>query len=143
MEYFKEDYLTLSYNESLNLVTAVWDMKFVKADLFKKGALAGLELLVQKQSTAYLIDTSQMGVLSLELQRWIQSQIEIYTTKMNLRYVATVVGKDVFNKVAAKNIQNHAEKKQEEAGKTVITEFFQNRTDAIHWISGLNIHKAA
>ena len=100
---------------------------------FQKAYKAMLNLFLESKTTKHITDTSKMGVVSVDNQKWVGKEIVSKMkssipsdSKLN---VGLVLGNDIFATVAAKNI----ERISEEESKMIVKEF-PSISDAKDWI---------
>ena len=127
MDYFKEDYAHVSYDPSLEMAIISWDTKFLTHSQYQKATHALLKLVLEKNCTRALCDTTHMGVLPLESQQWTYEYLTPKYMESHLQIMAIVTSKDIFNKVAMNNIVRRANNTQ------LNTTFFATYTEALAW----------
>ena len=134
MEYFKEEYACVSYDQSLEMAIISWDAKFLTHAQYQKATNALLNLIMEKHCTRALCDTTHMGVLPLESQKWTNDVLTPKYMDSNLQIMAIVTSKDVFNKVAMTNIVRKANNTQ------LNTTFFATYPEALAWAKAQKVH---
>lgn len=137
MEYFKEDYLIIRYEASLDLIHLQWNTKFLTDVQYKKGCEAALKLIQEKKCTRWLGDLTNMGVIPLESQHWTNQNWFPRLFESSLQHMGLIVSKDIFNKVAVNNIINKAN------GISFATKYFQNKEEALVWLKQQETQKVA
>ena len=95
-----------------------------------------LDFFREKQPHQHLVDTSQMGVISLEDQQYIGKKIIPQMARFSgegTLYIAVIVSRDVFTKFAVQNIarQTKALDKKEKIDHQI----FGNEATAVDWLT--------
>lgn len=111
----------LIFNSQHKIVVATISGKQIDSAQFRAFALEELVLLQENKSHKLIVDISDMGVMSISDQKWLQSEWNERAIKSGLRYMAFVVPKDIFGKVAMQNATSADKLKQE-----VIINYFDN-----------------
>lgn len=137
MEFFKEEYALVSYEASLEMAVITWNAKFLTDAQYQKATNALLKLILEKRCTRCLCDTTYMGVLPLESQKWTHEVLTPKYMETQLQVMAIVTSKDVFNKVAMNNIVRKANNTQ------LNTTFFATYQEALGWLKVQQIHQVA
>jgi hypothetical protein len=133
MEYFKEDYARVSHDSALEMAIISWNAKFITHAQYQKATNALLKLILEKHCTRALCDTTHMGVLPLESQRWTNEVLTPKYMESQLQIMAIVTSQDVFNKVAMNNIVRKANNTQ------LNTTFFATYQEALAWIKAQKV----
>ncbi len=134
-EYFKEDYARVSYDPSMEMAIISWNAKFITHAQYEKATHALLKLILEKHCTRALCDTTHMGVLPLESQRWTNEVLTPKYMESHLQAMAIVTSKDVFNKVAINNIVRKANNTQ------LNTTFFATYQEALAWAKAQKVRQ--
>jgi hypothetical protein len=137
MEYYKTDYVQISYQESLQMALITWNIKFISQAQYQQAANALLALILDKHCTRCLCDTTHMGVMPLESQKWTNEVLTPKYMQSQLQYMAIVTSKDVFNKAAMSNIVRKANNTQ------FTTSFFGQPSEAMKWLTQQQIQPVA
>lgn len=122
----------LNYNEKLDATT----LKFLDRcdpDEFREAYTQMLELFKSQSCYKHITDTSKMGVVSVENQKWVGKEIvgnmKAAVPAGKKLHVGLVLGNDIFATVAAKNIERISEEE-----RIMIVEEFPTIVDAESWI---------
>jgi hypothetical protein len=119
------------------MAVITWNAKFLTDAQYQKATTALLKLILEKRCTRCLCDTTHMGVLPLESQKWTHEVLTPRYMESHLQIMAIVTSKDVFNKVAMNNIVRKANNTQ------LNTTFFATYPEALAWIKAQKIHQVA
>ena len=98
---------------------------------FRTKALGGLEMMVVHKAAKLLINVAEMGVMSVEDQRWLQNEWNLKASESGLRHQAFVVPKDVFGKVAVQRVNNDPKRNQQ-----ITIQYFDSESKALEWLAG-------
>ncbi len=105
----------LNYSNETNSTILVFKQK-CPDDLFREAYSEMLELFKKNKCFKHITDTSGMGVVSIENQKWVGQEI-VTNMKASVPtgkklHVALVLGDDIFATVAAKNIERITEEEK-------------------------------
>ncbi|MDJ1470183.1 hypothetical protein [Xanthocytophaga flava] len=135
MQYFKDDSAVITYDESFDMALIIWDVKFITHAQYQKVNTALLQLILERNCTRLVCDTTNMGVLPMESQQWTKDELSPMYIQSSLQFTAIVTSKDVFNKVAMNNIV----RKSNNTHYNSI--FFANYPEALTWIKKQEVTK--
>lgn len=102
MIYFDESFLTLSWDESANVVCAQWK-DAVEGEPMRRGLQVGLELVSLKQSEKWLVDSRTLGSIDPADVKWVNDNWIPRAVDAGLRWMAFVLAKKVVMKLTMKS----------------------------------------
>lgn len=118
----------VSVQENAAISAAVIAFKgHVKSDVYRNAMEKNYELCKKPEIKNWLQDNREAGVLSLEDQKWVSTDL-IPRAAGHVDKIAVVVSKDVFRNFAAKNILS------KEEGKLNFR-YFNSMDEALTWLS--------
>lgn len=130
---FEESYIVCSFDDSVPVLSHRW-LAQANAANFRNSLIrmAGVfkELKVQYPNLTWLGDTTNLGVLSLETQAWLNDFWLPYMLEVGIRYHALVVPKDVFAKFAMNKFKDKAAAKSQE----IQAHHFAEERLALEWL---------
>lgn len=122
----------LSYSNEIDSTILIFKQK-CPDDVFKKAYSEMLEMFKENNCFKHITDTSGMGVVSVENQKWVGQEIvanmKAAAPAGKKLHVALVLGDDIFATVAAKNIERMTEEE-----KTMYVNEFSSISAAKSWI---------
>src|SRR5215204_5052859 len=99
MIYFKEDYVTICYEEKLNLVEVIWG-GLIFSQHFRETMEMILDLIKEKQVENFLVDRKNMPRISLADELWRQENWFPRFLNSSVKRSASVISKDYYNEVS-------------------------------------------
>ena len=99
MIYFKEDYVTICYDEKLNLVEVIWNGLIYSQHLRETMTMI-LDLIEEKQVENFLVDRKNMQRISLADEKWRKAHWFPRYLASSIKRSASVISKDYYNEVA-------------------------------------------
>ncbi len=142
---FKEDYLECFYDEANSVLFHVWIRK-PSSEEFKDGLTRVYDTYLSYKKTGTLLhwlgDTRNMGVLSIDVQQWLDEVWnEMLFVKAGVKTHAVIVGKDVFAKYAMDKFKNAMMEKF--AAQKIHLDTFEDREAAYEWFKSVEKDRAA
>jgi hypothetical protein len=101
---------------------------FALSNKFREACDFSLKLLEEKKLQKMLVDNTNGKALAPEDQKWLSENWFERAFQKGYRASAVVMSKDVFNKVAVKNIVNNID------GEKFTVAMFDNLAEAKKWI---------
>lgn len=126
--YFQNHVVTISYDEELQLGTAVWE-GFLSSEEFREAITTCINLIEERKVLRWLGDNRKMRVIRQADQVWFVENILPRLQQSSLRRNAVLVSEDFFNKAAVEQIYKRAESQSDLATKD-----FDNKTLALTWL---------
>jgi len=105
---FEKDYATITYEADLKLLTLSWK-RFVSSQEYRIAFSAVLKSIEEKRIPLFLADTRKQGIISPTDRKWLESEMIPPALKVGLKYVATLLNKDIFKKYYLSKIKEHSE----------------------------------
>ena len=127
MIYFDESFLTLSWDESANVVCAQWK-DAVEGDPMRRGLQVGLELVSLKQSEKWLVDSRTLGSIDPADVKWVNDNWIPRAVDAGLRWMAFVLAKKVVMKLTMKSFIARIN------GRDLSSAYFDDLDEAWDWI---------
>jgi hypothetical protein len=127
MIYFKEPYVTITWDEAIECVIVEWH-GFVKSDLLKVGSEKSLELLKEQKATKYVANMQDLAIFSKEDEEWISQNWFPRAIEAGLRSFASLMPNSALMRMAGKSI------KQQISVMECTIAHFSNETDAKDWL---------
>lgn len=126
--YFQNQGVTVSFDDELQMGTAVWD-GFLSSGEFREAITICIQLIEERRLFRWLGDNRKMKVIRKADQEWFVKEILPRLQQSSLRRNAVLVSEDFFNKTAVEQIYKRA------AGQSdLVTKDFENYTLAINWL---------
>ena len=110
MIYFKEDYVTVCYDEKLNLVEVIWS-GLIFSQQFRETMEMILDLIKEKKVENFLVDRKAMQRIGLADEVWRKEKWFPQFLNSSVKRSASVICKDYYTEVA---IARLIEEKDEE-----------------------------
>lgn len=110
MIYFKEDYVTICYEEKLNLLEVIWN-GHIFSEHFRETLKMIIDLIEEKKIENFLVDRKTMQRISLADEIWRQENWFPHFLKSGIKRSASVISKDYYNEVSVARL---IEEKDEE-----------------------------
>ena len=131
---FEEPYLECYLEDSVPVLAHRWKSHPNK-DEFKSSLMKMIEhfkaLRKDHPALTWCGDTTNLGVLSLETQNWLNEEWSQIMVKAQLKYHALVVPKDVFAKHAMKKFKDSIDSGHKEE---IVISYFTEETAAFNWL---------
>ena len=99
MIYFKEDYVTVCYNEDLKLVEVEWN-GLILSRHFRETLEMVLDFINEKRLENFLVNRKNMFRISLEDEKWRRESWFPRFIKSTIKRSASVISKDFYNEVS-------------------------------------------
>lgn len=125
---FSSDLISIEYDAEINVVVMNWKPTYVKTDLYREALNKGLALVQEKGADKWLANLKQMKLISREDENWANDIWFPKALKSSIKWMATVVSDDVFNKIAVQKIMS----KDQLTGLNIAK--FNSKEDAIEWL---------
>lgn len=126
--YYETEAIKVSYDEELQLGVGEWK-GFVRSKELRKTALNSLAFVNEHNITRWLADRRNMKAIRQQDQEWTVEVFIPLLLQSSLRRMATVVSKDIFNKMAMESILERSGG----FGDIALKEF-DNVEDALEWL---------
>lgn len=102
MIHFDEPFLAISWEEGANIVCAQWKDD-VRGEPMRRGLEAGLELVIQKQSAKWLVDSRRLGSIEPADVKWVNDHWMPRAVDAGLRWMAFVMAKKLVMQMTMKS----------------------------------------
>ena len=127
---YDKTYCKIFFHEDLQCVHLNWE-GFATSEEFREACDFSLELLEQKQVSRMIADNTNSKAITPEDQKWLNEDWFGRAFAKGFRVSATIYSKNVFNKLALKNIVNNIN------GEVFTVQMFESFEDANVWIQSL------
>ncbi|GAB2534514.1 STAS/SEC14 domain-containing protein [Rufibacter soli] len=128
MVYFRNDTITIKYDEELQLVRTQWH-GYAGSEEYREILTMYLQLVREKPVTRWIGDNTKAKAIRPVDQEWTTKEwAPKFSQEGNVKKLAVIVSKDIFNKMAVENMIMKAE--------GVIgfdTQYFSNEEQAYAW----------
>lgn len=104
------EYCRIDHVDALKAIRLQYK-RSLKSDEFKNAFLTVLREFEKTECENYLSDSTKQGVVAMDNQKWLETEIIPKAVKAGLKRIVTVVPKDVFTKFYVDNIKAKAEQK--------------------------------
>ncbi|WP_210462207.1 MULTISPECIES: STAS/SEC14 domain-containing protein [Rufibacter] len=126
--YFQNHVVTITFEEELQLGTAVWS-GFLNSQEFREAITNCIELIEGRKLLRWLGDNRQMKAIRPVDQEWFVEHIMPRLQQSALRRNAVLVSEDFFNRTAVEQIYRRAEGQGE-----MTTKEFSSKITALAWL---------
>ena len=126
--YYETDIIRVSYDPELQLGVGEWK-DFASSEKIRSTAMRSLDFVNEKGITRWLADRRNMKAIRQQDQQW---TVDVFIPKMlasPLRRMASIVSKDIFNKMAMEQII----RRSGGLGNIALHDF-DNFEDAMAWL---------
>jgi hypothetical protein len=110
MIYFKEDYATITLDETFNAIQLEWH-GFILSHDYRDTMNLALHLVEEKKLTRWLANMKDMGKIQLQDAKWREEIWFPRFVESTIEKVAVVVSTDYFNELAIKETIKEVDKK--------------------------------
>ncbi|OJJ14141.1 hypothetical protein BKI52_44265 [marine bacterium AO1-C] len=134
MTYYDDAFVSIGYDNHKHY-TFMRFKKNCSSKQFRDYHYKMLDFFKEKQPNQHLVDTSKMGVISLEDQQYIGKNIIPQMARFSgedTLHIAVIVSRDVFTKFAVQNIDKQT--KAIDKKEKIDHQMFGNETNAIAWL---------
>jgi hypothetical protein len=129
MVYFKNDNITITYEEDLRLVRTKWQ-GFANSEEYRQVLNTYLQLVNEKEVTRWIGDNTDAKAIRPADQEWtVKEWAPKFSDQGKVKRMAVIVSKDIFNKMAIDNILMK--------GGDIVgfdTHYFDNEAAALAWV---------
>ncbi|AKQ45207.1 hypothetical protein TH63_05485 [Rufibacter radiotolerans] len=129
MVYFRNDTITIKYDEENQLVRTQWH-GFAGSEEYREILTMYLQLVREKPVTRWIGDNTKAKAIRPADQEWTTKVwAPMFSQEGNVKKLAVIVSKDIFNKMAVENMVMKAE--------GVIgfdTHYFNDEEEALAWV---------
>jgi hypothetical protein len=127
--YLNNDYCLVEYLPTLSTVRLQYK-RSLQAQEFKHTFGVVLKVFEETKAENYLSDSRKQGVVAMENQKWLETEVIPKAVKNGMKRILTVVPKDVFAKFYVENIKTTAERKS-----GIEFRYFESLSDGEAWIA--------
>ncbi len=143
---FARDYLECFFDEDSMVLFHVWLRKPTSQEFMDGLTSVCNEFINYKNQHGTLLnwlgDTRNVGVLSIEVQGWLEKVWnEMLFVKAGVKIHAVIIGNDVFAKYAMEKFKNNMNTKY--AGQNLYLETFVDKEAAYKWFESIGKGKAS
>ncbi len=128
MIYFKEPYVTVSWDEEIQAVILQWQ-GFISLPKIQTGLNKALELFEQKGQSNWLADTSQLSPVSKEIDQWVNEEWVPRAIVAGIKNMAMVIPKSALARMGIEASMSKAPTDNE-----VTMAFFDSQLSAKRWL---------
>ena len=128
MIYFKEDYVTVCYNEDLKLVEVEWN-GLILSRYFRETLEMVLDLINEKSLENFLVNRKNMFRISLEDEQWRRESWFPRFIKRSIKRSASVISRDFYNEVSFSKLIE-----EEDKDITIERKRFYKYSEAKEWL---------
>ena len=139
MIYYDDAFVCIGYNTHKHY-TFMRFKKICSSKQFRDYHYKLLDFFKEKTPNAHLVDTSKMGVVSLDDQQYVGKNIIPQMANLageGTLQIAVIVSKDIFAKFAVQNIEKQA--KSLDKKEKVDHQMFGNEANAVEWLTSLKV----
>lgn len=139
MMYYDDAFVCIGYNTHKHY-TFMRFKKTCSSKQFRDYHYKLLDFFKEKSPNAHLVDTSKMGVVSLDDQQYVGKNIIPQMANLageGTLQIAVIVSKDIFAKFAVQNIEKQA--KALDKKEKVDHQMFGNEANAVDWLTSLKV----
>lgn len=129
MNYFEEDYITIDVEESVGIME--W-LGLAKTDEYREGMNQFLDMVKEHKPSLWLFNYAQGKVIDVKDQKWTTDEWLEDVEEVagdDLKKVAVISSKDVFNKVAVRMIVTKLS-----AALDIDVAYFEDIDEAMEWL---------
>lgn len=130
---FDKEYCIITYEKDKNLISLVWK-RIISSEEYRRGFEVLKNIILEKQIKRLLTDSRNQGIISPDDRKWLETKVIPVAIKGGLKYVATVLAKDVFKQYYLTKIQSKSKK----SGMSEF-EIFESIQKAKEWLLNTNI----
>ncbi len=104
------DYCRIDHVDTIKAIRLQYK-RSLKSDEFKNAFRTVLQGFEQNKCENYLSDSTRQGVVAMENQKWLETEIIPKAVKVGLKRIVTVVPKDVFTKFYVANMKSKTDQR--------------------------------
>ena len=108
MVYFESNTVKVSYNNAGALAVTEWS-GFSTFEKSQEGNMKSLELIQQKRTRKWLVDSRKGTVMTQDTLKWINEVFNPMVVQAGVKKIAVVLSDNVFSQLGVKNISTHLE----------------------------------
>jgi len=127
MTYFDSSFLSIEFNETLQIVIMRWKTITTSQEL-RTGLNKGLQLVNEKKLNLWFADVQKLGAIAEEDQKWSNEDWFPRAIGAGIKKMAVIVSSDVFNQMTVEEIMSNAP----QIGFT--SQFFEDEATALSWL---------
>ncbi len=128
---FSSEVISIEYDAAANMVVMNWKPVYIKTNLYREALEMGLEIVQEKGADKWLANLKEMKLISRADENWTNDIWFPKALKSNMKWMATIMSDDVFNKVAVKKIMS-----QDQLSSLTVNQF-TSIEDAIDWLRNM------
>ena len=139
MIYYDDAFVSIDYNTHKHY-TSMRFKKTCSSKQFRDYHYKILDFFKEKSPNAHLVDTSKMGVVSLDDQQYVGKNIIPQMANFageGILKIAVIVAKDIFAKFAVQNIEKQT--KALDKKEKIAHQMFGNEASAVAWLTSLEV----
>ncbi len=119
------------FDAGSNVVTMDWDGYATTAQ-FREGTETMLNILIENHAHKVLADSKDMTLISMEDQRWLETQFLPRAIRFGMKACAIVRPNSYFNKIAVEAVSNKINQEK------LLISFFDTAEEARAWLKSLS-----
>ncbi len=104
------DYVKLTYEEDLKLLTITWSNVKITFEQYQKPFIMALDYMAKKPVANYISDIRNQGIISPEYRKWLQEVAISEAAKAGLKRVIGVANVNVFKQYYINHVFQSAKK---------------------------------
>jgi hypothetical protein len=116
------------FDTDLNGVVMKWN-GYATSREFREGTEYMLNMLIKHNTSKVLADITNMLLIGMEDQQWLETDFLPRAIKFNLKYIAIVKPTSYFNKVAVESVSYKVDKEK------LTINFFDSLDEAKEWLT--------
>ncbi len=129
---FSSEVISIEFDATNNIVVMNWKPVYIKTNLYRDALEMGLDIVNEKGADKWLANLKDMKLISRADENWTNDIWFPKALKSNIKWMATIMSEDVFNKVAVKKIMS-----QDQLSSLMVDQF-TCKEDAVDWLKSKN-----
>lgn len=125
---FNSELISIEYDATINMVVMTWKPVYIKTNLYREALETGLDIVNEKGADKWLANLKDMKLISRADENWTNDIWFPKALKSSIKWMATILSEDVFNKVAVKKIMS-----QDQLSSLMVDQF-TCKEDAVDWL---------
>ncbi len=125
---FSSELISIEYDAAINMIVMNWKPVYIKTNLYREALEIGLDIVNEKGADKWLANLKDMKLISRADENWTNDIWFPKALKSKIKWMATIMSEDVFNKVAVKKIMS-----QDQLSSLMVDQFIC-KEDAIDWL---------
>ncbi len=127
---YDKPFCKIYFHEDVPCVHLEWK-GFFTSEQFREACNASLQVIIDTKCSKLIADNSDAKVVSPQDQEWLGTDWMKRALENGYKYNAVIVAKDIFNKMAVKNIVQNL------AGREAVIQFCEDAAAAKEWLKSI------